>query len=67
MSRNKYPVPSFRVLTETPVLWERGTRTEYTTEVEIPANRVYLLAELSGLATVENGKGLNTHVNTNGG
>lgn len=30
------------VLTDTPVFSERGTRTEYTTEVEIPANRVYL-------------------------
>ena len=49
-SRNKYPVPWFRALTETPVSSDRGTSTEYTTDVEIPANRVYL----DGVSMVSN-------------
>lgn len=41
-NRNKYPVPSFNVLTGRPVASERGVITEYTFAVEIPAKRVYL-------------------------
>lgn len=41
-SKNMYPVPSLILLTEIPDCWDRGTMTEYTTEVAIPVNRVYL-------------------------
>lgn len=44
-AKNIYPVPSFNVLTSNPVSFDKGVRTEYTTEAEIPANRVYLIEE----------------------
>jgi hypothetical protein len=35
-----YPVPSFKVLTDTPEASERGTRTEYTVDTAMPVIQV---------------------------
>jgi hypothetical protein len=37
-----YPVPSFKVATDSPVASDRGTRTEYTTEAVMPIKKTHL-------------------------
>jgi hypothetical protein len=51
-----YPPPSTNVAIDTPLLFDRGTRTEYTVDADIPANQVYLwqqLAEFIRLASLK--------------
>jgi hypothetical protein len=40
-----YPVPSFKVDTETPDALDNGTKTEYTVDTAMPVIHVYLRIE----------------------